>query len=204
MKNAYRITFLHSIECDYWGKNKKKLQAESYLNFNTLHTKYFSLIKELETEARKLKIKDFWYFYEPFIEMTWLADEKTSNKFIEKAKKILEQNNINDLRIHLPEQGWHPDWFCCNDRELEFGAKRHTLSFDFVNLIEQYREDIEKGKGVKEQVKRTIHTICNPLGLNYMDEAYICFSRGLICLLFRFFSFKKAVWIYTKIFRQKY
>ena len=199
--NTYRITFLHSMECDYWGTNKRKLQAESYLNFNDVHKKYYSLVKEIKESARNLGIKNFWHFYEPHIEITWLSDEEQARELYIIIEGVLTRENIIDA---VKEQGMGADWFCCNDREREFGAKRHALSSDFVDLIQEYEKDIQSGKGVHAQVGRTIHTICNPLGINYIDEAKICFSRGLICVLFRYFSFNKAVWIYRNIFIQKY
>lgn len=199
--DTYRITFLRSIECDYWGTNKRKLQSESYLNFNDVHKKYYHLVKEIKDLAKSFGIKDFWHFYEPYIEITWISDEEQARKLYIAIETILTRENIKDA---VKEQGMGADWFCCNAREREFGAKRHTLSSDFVDLVQEYEKDIKIGKGVHAQVGRLIHTVCNPLGINYSDEAKICFRRGLICVLFRYFSFNKAVWIYKNIFRQKY
>ncbi len=198
--NTFRATFLHSIEYDYWGTNKKNLQAESYLNFNDLHKKYYPLIKEIKQKAHSLGIIYFWHFYEPHIELTWYGEDSNSKQLYEFIEKLLIKHNINDLK----KEEIGADWFCKSERECEFGGKRHSICSDFVELVNEYESDIESGKGIKEQVKRTIHTICNPLGINYIDEAKICFSRGLICVLFRYFSFNKAVWIYKNIFRQKY
>ena len=199
--NTYRATFLHNIECDYWGRDKLKLQSESYINFPMMHEKYFRLIREIKSKAKKLGIKHFWHFYEPYVELTWYSDEEQARKLYIEIELIMTRENILDLR---KEQGMGADWFCCNDKEREFGAKRHAICSDFVDLVDEYKDSIKSGKGINEQVKRTIHTICNPLGINYIDEARICFSRGLICVLFRFFSFNKAVWIYKNIFRQRY
>ncbi len=201
---TYRVNFLKNIEVDYWGNNKKKLQAESYLNFNVLHQKYYFIIKEIKMEAKTIGIKYIWHFYEPYIEITWFGNKKQSERLFRIVEKICNKNNITDLQKLRDGEGFHADWFCCNNRETEFGGKRHAICSDFASLINEYENDIRSGKGVNEQVKRTIHTICNPLGINYTDEAKICFSRGLICVLFRFFEFKKAVWIYKNIFRQKY
>ena len=126
---------------------------------------------------------------------------------LKKIRELCPKYNIEppkDGGWMTPANGSFVDWFCVGENEKEFGGKRHDLSRQFVELYNEYKDSVDNGKGLKEQVKRTIHTICNPLGLNYMDEAYICFSRGLICVLFRFFSFNKAVWIYKNIFRQKY
>lgn len=87
---------------------------------------------------------------------------------------------------------------------MSFGGRRHAICTNWIQNYMQHKDGVDGGKGLEEQVKRTIHTLCNPLGLNYLKEAKICFSRGLICLLFRFFKFSTAVWIYTKVFRQRY
>lgn len=200
---VYRATFLHEVECDYWGNNKKGLQAESYLNFKMLHEKYYPIIKKIRERAKEIGIKYIWHFYEPYIEITWYSTPAQAQGLYRVIKTILAKEGIK-AEIQKPTGDGMADWFCMNDQEREFGGKRHALSAEFVALVDEYKDDIEKGKGVNEQIKRTIHTICNPLGINYIDEAKICFSRGLICVLFRFFEFKRAVWIYKNLFRQKY
>jgi len=199
----FRANFLGEVECDYWGNNKRNLQAESYMDFSDLHERYYPLIKEVRQKAKKIGIKYIWHFYEPYIEITWYSSNAQAKQVYSIIEKALASRGIK-TKIEKPTGDGMADWFCNNDREREFGGKRHALSGEFVALINEYEEDINRGKGVNEQVKRTIHTICNPLGINYIDEAKICFSRGLICVLFRFFKFKTAVWIYKNIFRQKY
>lgn len=201
--NNYRVTFSKNNNVNYW--NNSKLQAESFSYFNELPNVYYPIIKEIIDYAQRNNIKHIWFFYEPHVEITWISDLKhTSRLLIKQIRRICKKHGINNVKVTYPQDGVFADWFCNSDEEREFGAKRHALCAEFVKLYNEYKEPVDNGKGLREQVKRTIHTLCNPLGLNYMDEAYICFSRGLICLLFRFFSFQKAVWIYTKIFRQKY
>jgi hypothetical protein len=190
----FRVTFEteNSKKVDYWK------------NFSLMRKDY-TLIFDIIKRAKWLGIKDIWFFFEPYIEITWLSvSTETTNRLFEYIHTRCREEGINDVKEHYPKDGQFADWFCKSEREMEFGAKRHAVCTDFVKICHEYSADIEKGKGLEEQVKRTIHTICNPLGLNYMDEAKICFSRGLICFLFRFIGFHKAVWIYTKIFRQKY
>jgi hypothetical protein len=201
--NVYRATFLHDIECDYWGNNPKKLQAESFVTFRTLHEKFYPIIRSIREQAKDLGVKYIWHFYEPYIEITWYSTPEQALEVYGIIKKVLRECGLSD-DIEMPTGKDMADWFCHNDKEREFGGKRHALCGEFVQLIDEYKDAIKEGKGVEEQVKRTIHTICNPLGLNYIDEAKICFSRGLICILFRFFNFNRAVWIYRNIFRQKY
>jgi hypothetical protein len=199
--NNYRINLRYKFSVDYWNKKDVK--------FSDLPRHCNIFIRNIRYKANDLGIKYLWFFYEPYLEITWLSDEAQAKELFEFAEslsssRILDFIDWDSLEKRTPSDGVFGDWFCNNEREREFGAKRHSLCADFADLVEQYKYDIESGKGIGEQVKRTIHTICNPLGLNYKDEARICFSRGLICLLFCYFSFNKAVWIYTKIFRQKY
>lgn len=201
--NIYRATFLHDVECDYWGNNSKKLQAESYLNFSTLHEKYYDLIKEVRDKAKRVGVQYIWHFYEPYIEITWYGTEEQASQVYLFIIQALTDRGVSGL-IEKPTGSEMADWFCMNDREREFGGKRHALSAEFVALVDEYKDAIKLGKGIEAQVGRTIHTICNPLGISYIGEAKICFSRGLICVLFRFFKFNTAVWIYRTIFRQKY
>lgn len=192
---VYRITFHHKM--DYGN-----LQAESSKHFSHIH-KHYGTVKRIKDIARHNGIKYIWHFYEPHIEITWYQDEE-SDSVMNKIIDFLESLGILDYKKQVNKTGKLADWFCHNEQEREFGGKCHSLCSDMVGLFDEYDDAICNGKGIQEQVKRTIHRLCNPLGINYKDEARICFSRGLICTLFRFFSFKKAVWIYRNIFRQKY
>ena len=194
--DTYRATFLHDIPCDYWGDG-----GNGNMSFKEVHLNYYNLIKKIRNKSKKLGIKYFWHFYEPHVELTWYGTAKQSNILYEYIRRLCKRYEVYDVRR---ERNIGADWFCENDGERLFGGKRHSICSDFVALTDKYRDDIHKGKGVNEQVKRTIHTICNPLGINYKQEADICFSRGLFCFLRRFFNQNISVWIYTKIFRQKY
>lgn len=201
----YRITFLHSKECDYWGKNRRGLQAESCPTFREWADQYYPIIAECLSRIRYIGINDVWWFHEPFIEITWLTDEpEKAEKAFAVVEAYLSMMGITDYHRHYPTGGQFADWFCVNEEERLFGAKRHVLSAQWVLLYRQHQQAVDTGMGVRAQVGRTIHTICNPLGLNYKDEAKICFSRGLICLLFCWLPFSKARWVYKHVFRQPY
>lgn len=201
----YRITFYHDREVDYWGRNRRGLQAESFPTFRQWADERYPLIEACIARIRMLGIEHVWWFHEPFIEITWLCDDpaRAELAFIE-VETFLTLNGVTDARRHPPSNGQFADWFCRNEEERLFGAKRHALSAQWVQLYREHQGAVDSGMGVRAQVGRTIHTICNPLGLNYIEEAKVCFSRGLICLLFRWLPFKRAVWIYKTIFRQQY
>lgn len=196
MTNNYRITFGSNVNCNYWNKPN-----QNGVCFKDLPDVFYPTIDKIYKLAEENNIKYIWHFYEPFVEITWISE---NDVFLNNIIELLNKNNIKIESIKTPKDGYFIDWFCCNDLEKEFGGKRYSLCADFVKIYNEYKNSVDAGKGLKEQIKRTIHGICNPLGLNYIDECKICFSRGLICLLFSFFSFNRAIWIYTKIFRQKY
>ena len=183
-----------------------RFNVNYWKDFQSLR-KFLPALKKIKAWANDCGIRDFWFFFEPFLEITYLCDDK--NKACALAMRIeevvrAEIDNHATFDHKTPIDGNFGDWFCESEKEREFGAKRHSICCDWILNYLEYKESVDNGKGLENQVKRTIHTLCNPLGLNYLQEAKICFSRGLICLLFRFFSFKWAVWIYKNIFRQPY
>ncbi len=203
--NNYRITYHHNRECDYWGRNQRKLQAESHPGFRQWADEHYPLIKTVIDRIRGWGVKHVWWFHEPFIEITWLSDDPViSEAIFADVEALLSEHGVTDMQRHPPANGSFGEWFCRNEREREFGAKRYALAAQWVELYREYQPAVDAGMGVQCQVGRTVHAICNPLGLNYLDEAKICFSRGLICVLFRFLPFAKAVWVYKRVFRQDY
>lgn len=200
--NNYRIEFLFP---QTFVSARHDLQAESYNNFSKLAEKYYPIVKHIKELASDFNIYCMWHFYEPHVEITWLNnDEYINNKLFDVIEKYLQSIGIDDYRRKYPKDGDFADWFCKSNAEREFGAKRHALCSEFVDLYNEYKIVVDEGKGLRKQVERTIHTLCNPLGIDYKTEAKLCFSRGLICLLFCYLSFDNAVWVYRKIFRQEY
>ena len=194
LKN-YRVTFLKSLDdtTDYW----KDFPAV---------TKWYPVIRQITDYAKKIEIEYIWFFYEPFIEITWLTKSKIkSEALVGYIQFLATRYKITDVKEFGPEDGDFADWFCQTDREREFGGKRHDICRQWVDLYYDYKDDVDKGKGLKEQVKRTIHTLCNPLALNFKDEGKIALSRAIACLLFIYVKPRwLALFIYKKIFRQKY
>jgi len=190
---SYRITFAH---------NYSSLKKQP-VNFYELFEVYSPIIWEIYDKARQFSIPYIWHFFEPHVEVTWLSDNDVySWDFIAAVRDVLAKHKITDMRTCDP--GHYGDWFCESEDEREFGSKRHDLCRRWIELYLHYQSAVDQGKGVAKQVERTIHTLCNPLGLNYWDEAKICLSRGVLCLLFILFNFKTAVWIYKTLLRQRY
>ena len=186
MINNYRVEFNIGIHDDFAVKD-------------------YPIIREILQLSKQYNIMHIWFFYEPHPEITWLCDnEKDSERLMEDIRLVLINNNITNFKFKTPSDGDFADWWGRNDKENEFGGKVQSYCTDIVALFEDNKELIQNGRGIRKQVERTIHRLCNPLGISYLEEAKICFSRGLICLLFTLFPFNKAVWIYRNIFRQDY
>ncbi len=198
--NNYRIEYGKSVECSYWNKSKG-LQAESVPNFRDLPKKFWPDLSSIYAKAAELGIKYIWHFYEPYVELTWLSDDvEASEKLIEYVKSIIDYDDIN---VRRPADGVFADWYCTSEREREFGAKRHALCAEWVKLYNEYKDAVDNGKGLEFQVARTIHTLANPLGLNYQDEGRFCFRRGVAAFLYRYFSYGTSQFICKKILRFK-
>lgn len=198
--NCYRATFNRELKCNYW--EKKGVEG---ITFKEVHAKMWPMLREIYAQIRALGVTYVWHFYEPFVEMTWITNPENNKKIKKIIKDACKKNKINDCKFENghPAKGFKPDWFCNNEGEMKFGAARHALSAQMVEAIETSRPWIEAGLGIEEQISRNIHTICNPMGLNYRDEGKICFSRGLMCYLYWYLPAKVARFLYVKVFRQK-
>lgn len=193
--NNYRLNVKSAkFNIDYWK------------NFSSLR-EYLPIVEKIKRVTEIFNIQKFWFFFEPHLEITWLSNNKNESlAALNIIKNIIkaELDENAEFEYKTPSDGSFGDWFCENEQERSFGAVRHSICCDWVLNYLYYKDAVDNGKGLENQVKRTIHTLCNPLGINYLGEAKICFSRGLICLLFKFFPFKRAVWIYKNIFCQDY
>lgn len=190
--NNYRITFHHEDHgIDYW----KDFGAAK---------KFFPIVRQIFDVLVRHEVKLYWFFYEPFVEITWIDDGDKFKDIQSEIEPILFAAKISDEKWSTPANGNFADWFCDSPEEMEFGAKRHALSTQYVLLCDEYADAIQKGKGVERQLSRTIHTIANPLTLNFKAEARLCLRRGVACALFSIFPHKVAVWIFRHIFFQKY
>ena len=200
LPQAFRATWNKNLKYNYWAKD-----GVEGLTFKQTHTYNWPTLKKIYDYAKELGIQYIWHFYEPYVELTWMCSPAENRKLQSFIKKVTALQKVDDLKFEsgFPKEGFKPDWFCNNEGEMWYGAARHALSAKMVGVIEQYRPWIDQGMGIEEQISRNIHTICNPMGLNYKDEYKICFSRGLVCFLYSYFKPKMAQWLYIKVFRQK-
>ncbi len=198
MNNYYRINLFKQIS------QIKLKQPENHRDFKSISENNYYYFKLLKNFAYDLGVKYIWFFNEPHLEITWYSTPEQARTICDFVDAWYDNSTRKDNYEILPPNVSWADWYCDSEKEREFGGKVHSLCADFATLYYEYKKPVDKGKGLEKQIGRTIHRLCNPLGLSYKEETRICFSRGLICLLFQYFSFKKAVWIYRNIFRQKY
>lgn len=186
---TYRFNIFHpNFEVDYHN------------DFHSLR-EYIPQVLDIVATIKDNGASAAWYFFEPHLEITYNCHEQDSD-FIRRQTIAHINYEFPDSRIEYKE-GELQDWYCQNEEEREFGGRRHEICTNWIRNYMMHENAVNSGKGLRKQVERTIHTLCNPLGLNYKEEAKICFSRGLICLLFWLWP-RRAIWIYTKVFRQKY
>lgn len=199
-----RVTFGHDIPVDYWNN---KQPSKNVLPFKQHRDKYFPIIKDIRNIVKKHKCDYVWFFFEPYIEITWIVkNEKQSKLITDSIKKYLKSKKIKDYKFsgYLKDHNIG-DWFCCSESEKEFGCKVHHLCAEFVESYFEHKQSVDNGKTLEKQVGRTIHRLCNPLGLNYFDEIRICFRRGMLCLIYGVFFEQPKIgeFIAKYIFRLK-
>lgn len=159
-------------------------------------------IKGILEILRKNGVKYCWWFFEPYVEITWMAKDDEVFNFVKSL-------NIHpSIKYSVCEDGGIADWYCLSDWERSFGYKCYSKSAEMAELF----YDLERWhntcgfemKGWDLQLMRRFHVLCNQLGYNYKQEGVLLIKRGVLALLFWFLGHHKAVWIYTKILRQKY
>lgn len=170
-----------------------------------------------------------WFFYEPWLEINVLflpdnEDELIRFKTMMRSFKrimiervcyyfFLSKKEYNFMIqadvIEKPTKSPDPDWYCNNKNEMCFGALRyhHCSEITKMMLNENFKINSPESLGVEAQISRTIHPLCNNMGLLWIDEMKICLRRGFLIMLFLICGFNRrnrVKWIWEKIFRQKY
>ena len=190
MKN-YRITFGEDIHFDYWK------------HFDACEKTFYITIQNVFDFLKANGVEYMWFFYETYVEINFMHPNYDFEATKEIFLKMIPFEDVEFLESGKGEELTFADWYCDNEREKEFGAKRHDLCRQWVELYHEYKDDVDAGKGRVPQLARTIHTLANPLALNYWQEGKMCFFYGFQCLLLRRLSPKRVGWIMGKIFRHK-
>lgn len=199
--NNYRVTFGGS-EIDY------KSDFDKCRAYWPDIKRIFSIIDSYSFE-RSYFVKK-WFFFESYVEITWIEHNPSAGEQqIREISAYLKERNISDVVFKTPNDGVFADWYYNKkapraEKELSFGVKRYAACSKQAELFYENMSSIERGKGLENHYVRSCHVLANQLALNYKDEGRLLFWRAILCKLFYWFRHKKAVWIYTKIFRQTY
>lgn len=189
MKN-YRVTF---------GGQK----IDYHSNF-ALVCNYYVIIKEILEMLNRCGVKEAWWFYEPYAEITWLCeDEKVAEVAMECVTTILKSHKIEFKQLS-PADGVFGDWYGLTPQERQFGAERYA---EIAKTSAHYMKNmqvIENGLGLEKHFMRATHVLANQLGMNYEEEGIALLKRGCLALLFYNLGHEKAVATYEKLFKEKY
>lgn len=166
-------------------------------NFDQVRT-YHPVVHRTINRLKALGVEHCWYFYEPYVEITWVSEKD----HIDDVVRQLDLLGITNVRVF--RDGDFLDWYYEFHSEKEFSWKRYAALTDVSLLFCDYKEPIERGKGLDLHYVRCAHVLANQLGLNYKREGWLLIKRGVLCLLFWHLGHKRAVWVWTKLLRQKY
>lgn len=165
---------------------------------------YYPIIKAVRDILKANGVDRSWWFFEPYVEITWLCDQPDiALKAMEQVCLALDLLKI-EYKKFTPEDGIFADWHGLTPEEREFGAGRYaelanTSAFYYDNM-----DVIEKGMGVTKHYARTTHVIANQLALNFEEEGIALMKRGFLCLMMYHLGNEKAIQTYEKIFKEKY
>jgi len=197
--NNYRVTF-GGIDIDY-KSNFAKCQE---------YWKYVKVIMGI-LKLHGVSDRNKWWFFEPYVEITWIEDnEKSAKVQMDGVKRYVEsQPDIKDVNYLIPTNGKFADWYFQpgNLSERKFSYTRYAACALQSQLFYEYMQNIDlpdRSKGLEQHYVRSCHVLANQLALSYKEEGRLLFWRSILCKLFWWFGHKRAVWLYTKIFRQKY
>ena len=186
--NSYRVTF-GGEDIDYKSNFQDCL-------------KHIPTIRDVFSVLRQHGVKQYWHFFEPYVEITWISPDWEDTS-LDAVADFLRKEGIKFTILH--DKGLtFPDWYCCSQEEKMFGCFRYAMCSKQSMFFHANKKQIDSGKGLENHYVRSCHVLASQLALNYKKEGTLLIKRGILCLLFWFLGHKKAVWIYTKIMRQKY
>jgi hypothetical protein len=182
--------------------------------------KYWMIIKEILECSKKINIPiDMWFFYEPYVEITWVEyhnDYKTpampcisgvyEDCYISYLKplilEILSKYDIVDYVFYSPVHGNFTDWYFKKgcEKEKEFGYKRYAKIAELSKLYYEYMDEIKNGKGLEGHYVRSCHVLANQLALNYYLEGKYLLKRSIVCFLMWYSGMLNKIW--WKLFKK--
>ena len=163
---------------------------------------YYHVINSVLMWLHRNGVEHAWWFFEPYVEITWLYEH--ANYTDEVCKLIKRHLPDMEVQVFTPENGWFAEWFHATPQEAQFGAERYAATAELARKFYEHDHVFTDGPGREAQFVRTFHVLANQLAINYKEESKLLIKRGILAALFWFLGHKKAVWVYTKLLRQKY
>jgi hypothetical protein len=186
----YRVTF---------GGEK----IDYYCDFPLVRN-YRPIIKEILEMLKRCGVDQAWWFFEPYVEITWLCDDdKVAEVAMECVTTILKSHKL-DFKQFNPTDGVFGDWYGLTLEERQFGAERYAEIAKTSSYYLDNMEVIQNGLGLEKHFMRATHVLANQLGMNYEEEGIALLKRGCLALLFYNLGHEKAVATYEKLFKEKY
>jgi hypothetical protein len=191
--------------------------------------RHYALISSIFAHLEERGVEHKWFFFEPYVEITWLEHKDRGPTTLEDLVKCLEDNNFTQRTKKHRDEGLiynntydtmsslnglnFCEWFDKGHMEKFFGALRYAATAQVALALYETGKAVDEGKGINAQYMRSLHSLANQMGLNYRQEGWYAIKRGIFCLLIWatkwFFpektmgGYKTARFIYRKIFRQK-
>lgn len=195
---------MRSYRCEFGGNIKHFWK--DFIKMRNVYP-YIGAVFNVLTEHG---IKNKWFFFEPYVEITWLAHEDDGKVTMEKVEELLRTRlGPDNYKMIWPTEK-NPnfaDWYCESLDEKIFGAMAYKCTSEIAILTSIYEGAIKNGKGLEGQFQRRIHALANQCGLNYYWEGKFALKRGVFCLLIRFFAlgiWKPFHWMMGKIRKDKW
>jgi hypothetical protein len=177
---------------------------------------YYPVIQEIFDTAEcksHFNISYIWFFFEPYVEITWIDDSRPlpwcssagGDIFLGDVKHILKKHGIDDYKVLLPSDGVFFNWFGLSDEEKEINCKMYAQMSQLALLFFKYQDILNSGLGDEKHYMRMCHVLANQLGMNYDDEFRALIRRAILANLFwSIGDHQAAVDAYEKITNTKY
>jgi hypothetical protein len=198
MLQNYRVTF-GGEEIDYKS------------NFSECR-KYFDIIDAIvsileEDTFYPGYIKGVWWFFEPYVEITWLIDSGVNkgacDHILSWVTNILDDNSI-EYKVFTPKDGQFADWYGLTPEEREWGALNYNEIKKVATHFYEGKDVVENGLGLERHYMRACHVLANQLGLNYQDESRLLSKRAFLADAFYRLGHEKAIKFYEETYNEKY
>lgn len=165
---------------------------------------YYGMIEYIIHLLNALEIKEVWWFFEPYVEITWLCDDvEKAAAAMNLVSMFLEKQGI-EYKKFTPADGVFGDWHGLTPEERLFGAKRYAAIAKTSQCYYENMDTIKAGMGLEKHFARATHVLANQLGMNYEEEGIALLKRGFLAILFWNLGHEKAVATYEKLFKEKY